>query len=195
MLFSCPLVYKLKKSSYKQVCMLTARSEQWVLVVFPVLQGKNISYYRSWNALKTPTLRARAARARNTLFTDFIQQFRYTCFYGTCGTSPCVCILVQNSRNTKGAVSVFGILSPFVGVFNSYRVYYLLVLYSSLSLLHDIVRVKSQIISVVCQIQRFDFLCNLVVTQKLIRILIPIPPGLDSNLLQAVYTHNTLLQL
>ena len=29
-------------------------------------------------------------------------------------------------------------------------------------------RVRSQIISVVCQIQRFDFVCNLVVTRKLI---------------------------
>jgi hypothetical protein len=63
--------------------------------------------------------RPRAARARNTLCTDFIQhpavhltsvrwtsEFRYTCYYGTCGAFPCVCMLLQNSQNTKGARSV-----------------------------------------------------------------------------------------
>ena len=39
-------------------------------------------------------------------------------------------------------------------------------------------RVRSQIISVVCQIQRFDFESNLVVTRKLI---IRIPAGLGLN--------------
>ena len=38
----------------------------------------------------------------------------------------------------------------------------------NLLLLDDPGRVRSQIISVVCQIQRFDFDCNLVVTRKLI---------------------------
>ena len=43
----------------------------------------------------------------------------------------------------------------------------------NLLLLDDPGRVRSQITSVVCQIQRFDFDCNLVVTRKLIiRILI-----------------------
>ena len=39
-------------------------------------------------------------------------------------------------------------------------------------------RVRSQIISVVCQIQRFDFDCNLVVARKLI---IRISAGLGLN--------------
>ena len=38
----------------------------------------------------------------------------------------------------------------------------------NLMLLDDPGRVRSQIISVVCQIQRFDFDCNLVVTRKVI---------------------------
>jgi hypothetical protein len=38
----------------------------------------------------------------------------------------------------------------------------------NLLLLDDPGRVRSQIISVVCQIQRFDFDCNLVVTRKVI---------------------------
>ena len=42
--------------------------------------------------------------------------------------------------------------------------------------------VKSQIINVVCQIQRFDFDCNLVLTRKLI---IRIPAGLGLNPLYA----------
>jgi hypothetical protein len=50
--------------------------------------------------------------------------------------------------------------------------------YGKLFLLDDPGRVISHIISVVCQIQRFDFLCNLVVTQK---IIIRIPPGLSLN--------------
>jgi hypothetical protein len=57
-------------------------------------------------------------------------------------------------------------------------------------------RVKSQITNVMCQIQRFDFDYNLVVTQKLI---IPTPPGLGSkpilNLVQLCtprYTKNSL---
>ena len=37
-----------------------------------------------------------------------------------------------------------------------------------LLLLEDPSRVRSQITSVVCQIQRFDFECNLVVTRKVI---------------------------
>ena len=36
----------------------------------------------------------------------------------------------------------------------------------NLVLLDDPSRVRSQIISVVCQIQRFDFNCNLVVTRN-----------------------------
>ena len=48
----------------------------------------------------------------------------------------------------------------------------------NLVLLDDPGRVRSQITSVVCQIQRFDFDCNLVVTRKLI---IPIPPSVGSN--------------
>ena len=48
----------------------------------------------------------------------------------------------------------------------------------NLLLLDDPGRVRSQIISVVCQIQRFDFDCNLVVMRKLI---IRIPPGLGLN--------------
>jgi hypothetical protein len=42
----------------------------------------------------------------------------------------------------------------------------------------DTGRVRSQITNVVCQIHRFDFDCNLVVTRKLI---IRIPPGLCLN--------------
>jgi hypothetical protein len=43
--------------------------------------------------------------------------------------------------------------------------------------LDDPGRVRSQIISVVCQIQRFDFDCNLVVSRKVIGIN---PPRGDS---------------
>ena len=50
--------------------------------------------------------------------------------------------------------------------------------YRNLVLLDDPGRVKSQITNVVCQIQRFDFDCNLVVTRKLI---MRIPPGLGLN--------------
>ena len=39
-------------------------------------------------------------------------------------------------------------------------------------------RVRSQITSVVCQIQRFDFDCNLVVSRK---VIIRIPPVLGRN--------------
>ena len=49
----------------------------------------------------------------------------------------------------------------------------------NLLLLDDPGRVRSQITSVVCQIQRFDFDCNLVVTRKV--IIIRIPPGLGLN--------------
>jgi hypothetical protein len=45
-------------------------------------------------------------------------------------------------------------------------------------LLDDPGRVRSQITSVVYQIQRFDFDCNLVVTRK---VIIRIPPGLGLN--------------
>jgi hypothetical protein len=48
----------------------------------------------------------------------------------------------------------------------------------NLLLLDDPGRRRSQITSVVCQIQRFDFDCNLVVTRKLI---IRIPAGLGLN--------------
>ncbi len=48
----------------------------------------------------------------------------------------------------------------------------------NLVLLDDPGRVRSQITSVVCQIQRFDFDCNLVVTRK---VIIRIPAGLDLN--------------
>jgi hypothetical protein len=44
--------------------------------------------------------------------------------------------------------------------------------------LDDPGRVRSQITSVVCQIQRFDFDGNLVVTRK---VIIRIPPGLGRN--------------
>ena len=52
----------------------------------------------------------------------------------------------------------------------------------NLVLLDDHGRVRSQITSVVCQIQRFDFDCNLVVTRNLI---IRVPPGLGINPLYA----------
>ena len=46
--------------------------------------------------------------------------------------------------------------------------------YKNLYLLDDPGRVRSQITSVVCKIQRFDFDCNLVVTRKvIIRIYVP----------------------
>ena len=48
----------------------------------------------------------------------------------------------------------------------------------NLVLFDDPGRVRSQITSVACQIQRFDFDCNLVVTRKLI---IRIPPPLRSK--------------
>jgi hypothetical protein len=38
-------------------------------------------------------------------------------FFGPCGALPCVCMRLQNSQNTKCAGSVFGLLSPFLGVF------------------------------------------------------------------------------
>jgi hypothetical protein len=50
--------------------------------------------------------------------------------------------------------------------------------YVNLLLLDDPGRVRSQIASIVCQIQRSDFDCNLVVTRKLI---IRIPAGLGLN--------------
>jgi hypothetical protein len=48
----------------------------------------------------------------------------------------------------------------------------------NLLLLNDFGHVRRQIISVVCQIQRFYFGCNLVVTRKLI---IASPPALGIN--------------
>jgi hypothetical protein len=57
--------------------------------------------------------------------------------------------------------------------------------YKNLGLLDDPGRVKSQITSVVCQIQWFDFESNLVVTRKLI---IRIPAGLGLNPLYVVCT-------
>ena len=48
----------------------------------------------------------------------------------------------------------------------------------NLMLFDDPGRVRSQITNVVCQIQRFDFVCNLVLTRKLI---IRIPAGLGLN--------------
>ena len=48
----------------------------------------------------------------------------------------------------------------------------------NLLLLDDPGRVRSQITSVVCQIQRFDFECNLVVSRK---VIIRIPPVLGTN--------------
>jgi hypothetical protein len=53
--------------------------------------------------------------------------------------------------------------------------------------LDDPGRVRSQITSVVCQIQRFDFDCNLVVTRKLI---IRIPAGLGLNPLYWYFRFN-----
>jgi hypothetical protein len=50
--------------------------------------------------------------------------------------------------------------------------------YKNLLLLDDPGHVRSQIINVVYQIQRFDFDCNLVVTRK---VIIRIPPGLERN--------------
>ena len=47
-----------------------------------------------------------------------------------------------------------------------------------LVLLDDPGRVRSQKTNVVCQIQRFDFDCNLVVTRK---VIIRIPAGLGLN--------------
>ena len=44
--------------------------------------------------------------------------------------------------------------------------------------LDDPGRVRSQIISVVCQIQRYDFDCNLVMTRK---VIIRTSPGLGLN--------------
>jgi hypothetical protein len=57
---------------------------------------------------------ARRARAGNTLFTDFIlhpaaritplhrtSEFRYTCFSGSCGAFPCVCMLPCFYRTRK----------------------------------------------------------------------------------------------
>jgi hypothetical protein len=40
---------------------------------------------------------------------------------GPCGPFPCVCMLLQNSQSAKSARSVFGILTTFLGVFNSYQ--------------------------------------------------------------------------
>ena len=48
----------------------------------------------------------------------------------------------------------------------------------NLVLLDDPGRVRSHITSVVCQIQRFDFGCNLVVTRK---VIMGILPGLGRN--------------
>ena len=48
----------------------------------------------------------------------------------------------------------------------------------NLLMLDDPGRVRSEITSVVCQIQRFDFDCNLVVTRK---VIMGIPPGLGRN--------------
>ena len=50
--------------------------------------------------------------------------------------------------------------------------------YRSLLMLDDPGRVRNQITSVVCQIQRFDFECNLVVTRK---VIILTSPGLGLN--------------
>ena len=60
-----------------------------------------------------------------------------------------------------------------------------------LVLLDDPGRVRRQITSVVCQIQQFDFDCNLVVTRK---VIIRIPPGLSLNPLYCTmhYTLNDL---
>ena len=44
--------------------------------------------------------------------------------------------------------------------------------------LDDSGRVRSHVTRLVCQIQRFNFDCNLVVTRK---VIIRIPPGLDLN--------------
>ena len=53
-----------------------------------------------------------------------------------------------------------------------YQFYYVKVCstkqHENLELLDDPGHVRSQITSVVCQIQRFDFDCNLVVTRKVI---------------------------
>ena len=70
-----------------------------------------------------------------------------------------------------------------------YQFYYVKIFstnqYENLVLLDDpgrvrthISRVRTHITSVVCQIQRFDFDCNLVVTRK---VIIRIPPGLCLN--------------
>ena len=48
----------------------------------------------------------------------------------------------------------------------------------NLLLLDDSGRVRSHIINVVCQIQRFDLECNLVVARK---VIMRIPPGLEIN--------------
>ena len=54
----------------------------------------------------------------------------------------------------------------------------------NLVLLDDPGRVRSQITSVVCQIQRFDFDCILVVSRK---VIIRIPPVLGTNPLYVLY--------
>ncbi len=48
----------------------------------------------------------------------------------------------------------------------------------NLMLLDDPGRVRSQIRSLVCKIQRFDFVCNLVLTRK---VIMGIPPVLERN--------------
>ena len=68
----------------------------------------------------------------------------------------------------------FGMVTPIVS--SKYRLlyqfYYVTIFstnqYGNLVLLDDPGRVRSQITNVVCQIQRFDFDCNLVVTRKVL---------------------------
>ena len=57
-------------------------------------------------------------------------------------------------------------------------------------LLEDPGRVRSQIISVVCQIQWFDFDCNLVVTRK---VIMGIPPAVFRE--EILYRHMAVRNL
>jgi hypothetical protein len=70
---------------------------------------------------------ARRARAKYSFYIFYTSPARRTSHYsggprnfdivvisGTCGTFPCVRILLQDSQRTKGLGSVFGIMSPFL---------------------------------------------------------------------------------
>jgi hypothetical protein len=94
------------------------------------------------------------------------------------------CSLSRHYTNLKTShINMFCMVTPIVSIkyrhlfqFCYVKIFSILKNHNTnLLLLGDPGRVRSQIISVVCQIQRFDFVCNLVVTRKLI---IRIPAGL-----------------